>query len=77
MVTDVAGQPIIAILKGQAIRQKDCSTLGDGTDWSPETSIANYQPTLRNILEERRPQVYRWKSLELCSLRGVVGEITV
>jgi len=33
MVTDVAGQPIIPILKGQAIRQEDCSALEDGTDW--------------------------------------------
>jgi len=27
----------------------------DGTDTFPETSVTNYQSTLRNIPEERRP----------------------
>jgi len=44
---------------------------------SPETSVANYQPMLRNILEERRPQVHRGKRMKLCSLRGFVTEIKV
>ena len=33
----------------------DCMTLEDGTD-SFYRNVGNYQPTLRNIPEERRPQ---------------------
>jgi len=67
--TYVTGQPIDAIFL-------DCLTLEDGMNRLPR-NVSNYQPTLRNILEERRPHVYRWKSLKLRSLRGVVSEITV
>jgi hypothetical protein len=35
----------------------DCLTLEDGKgQTAPETSVTNYQPTLRNIPEEREPQ---------------------
>jgi hypothetical protein len=32
--------------------------LEDGTDRLSETSVTNYVPTLRNIPEEQRPQLY-------------------
>jgi hypothetical protein len=44
VVTDVSVQPVL-----------DCFTLEDGTEmFFSETSVPNYQATLRNISEERR-----------------------
>jgi hypothetical protein len=59
LVKDVLGQPIGTIFKGQAIQKElDCFdrlTIENGTDGSSETSVTNYQSTLRNIPEERKP----------------------
>jgi len=40
-----------------------CLILEDGTD-RPARNVGNYEPTLRNISEERRPQLYRGGSLQ-------------
>jgi hypothetical protein len=53
LLTDVSGQPIGPIFKGQAVFL-DCLTLEDETNKLPETSANNYQCTPRNIPEERR-----------------------
>lgn len=45
------------------------------TAWSmkrapmPETSVNKYPHTLRNILEQRRPQLYRGKRLKFCTVK--------
>ena len=41
-----------------------CLTLEHGTVGCPETSVTNYQPTLRNITEERGPRPHRGGSLK-------------
>jgi hypothetical protein len=38
-----------------------------------EKSISNYQPTQRNIPEERRPQLHRGRSLKYCHKESVTG----
>jgi hypothetical protein len=38
--------------------------LEDGTDRLSETSVTNYVPTLHNIPEEQRPQLYCGRSLK-------------
>jgi hypothetical protein len=45
LVTDIPGQPIHTICKGQA-EAVDCLTLEDGTDWLYR-NVCNYQPMLR------------------------------
>jgi len=51
-MVDVSGQSIDPIFNGQAVM-----TLEDRTDRFRETSVINYQSTLRNIPEEHRPQL--------------------
>jgi hypothetical protein len=54
-VTDVSGQRIGLIFKGQAVLFfLDCLTLKDGTDKCPETSVTNYRSTLRNVPKQRK-----------------------
>jgi hypothetical protein len=52
VIADVSGQSIGSIFKGQAV-----IILEDGADRFRETSVINYQSTLRNIPEEQRPQL--------------------
>ena len=56
LVTDVSGQPNGPIFKGQAVYYSSCIAwpFKMGPIGSPETSVANYQSTLRNISEERK-----------------------
>jgi hypothetical protein len=61
VVTDVSGQPIGSILKGQAIPE-DCLTLEDGTD-RLFRNVGSYQSTLRNMPEKGRSHFHRSKSL--------------
>lgn len=59
VLTDISGQPICRISKGQAFQEKfflDCLTLEDGTNRSSR-NVGNYQPTLRNIQEKRRSRI--------------------
>jgi hypothetical protein len=49
LITDVSGQPICTIFKGQATWTSKIRPI----DWL-ETSVPNYQPTLCNIAEEWR-----------------------
>jgi hypothetical protein len=49
MVTDISGKPISPILKGQA--------------FCPETSVTTCHSTLRNIPEERRPNLHGGRNL--------------
>jgi hypothetical protein len=51
--TDVSGQHIGPIFKNQVVFL-NCLTLEVGNDSCPETSVTNYQSTLRNIPEKRR-----------------------
>ena len=60
VVTDVSGQSVGSILKGQAV-QEDCLRMG--TIGYPETSITNYQSTLFNMPEDRRSHFHRSGSL--------------
>ena len=53
LVTGVSGQPIFLVFKDQAIQQ----ALKVGPIVFPETSVTKYQPTLRNIAEDRRSRV--------------------
>ena len=55
LVTDVSGQRIGPILKGQAV-QEGCLTLEYGPVCCPETSVTKYNSTLRKNPEERRFQ---------------------
>ena len=56
---DVSGHAIGPFLKGPGVQEDffvllvflNCLTLEDGTD-CPETSVRNYQSTVRNIPEE-------------------------
>ena len=48
-------------------------TLKVGSTGCAETSVTNYQSTLRNILEERRPQLHRGGSLK--SRKGKVDPV--
>jgi hypothetical protein len=50
--TDVSGQPVGYIFKGQAVFL-DCLTFQMGPRGCPETSGINYQSTLRKFPEER------------------------
>jgi hypothetical protein len=44
---------------GQHIRTKlDCLTIEEGTAMLSQKSATNYQPTLRNLLQEQRPQLH-------------------
>jgi hypothetical protein len=53
LVTGVSGQFIYLILKDQAIQEAlKVEPIG-----FPETSVTKYQPTLRNISEDRRSRV--------------------
>jgi len=52
VIADVSGQSIGPIFKGQAV-----IALEDGADRFRETSVINYQSTMRNIPEEQRPQL--------------------
>jgi hypothetical protein len=54
LFTDVSGQAMRVIFKGQAVQET--LTLKEGTDTVPETSINSNQHTLRNIPEGRRPR---------------------
>ena len=56
LVTDVSGQRICPILKGQAV-QEGCLTLEYGPVCCPETSVTKYHSTLRKSPEERRFQL--------------------
>ena len=60
--TDVSGQPIGPIFKGQAIRT--AWLLNMGPTGCPETSVTNYQSTLSNIPEERRSHLHSHASLK-------------
>jgi uncharacterized protein YukE len=51
VIADVSGQPICPTFEGQAVM-----TFEDGTDRFRETSVTNYQSTLRHIPEEHRSQ---------------------
>ena len=51
-VNDVSGQPIGPIFKRQTVQI------------SPETSVTNHSPTLRNIPEGRRSHLHRGGSLK-------------
>lgn len=60
---DLSGQTV-TILKGHAVTFFWAAWLLKlGPVGCPETSINNYQNTLRNIPEERRPQLYCGRSL--------------
>jgi hypothetical protein len=53
-VNDVSGKPIGTIFKGQVAQVLNCLILVGGT----ETSLTNYQSTLRKIPEERRSHLH-------------------
>jgi hypothetical protein len=60
--TEVSGQPIGPIFTGQDFQKESLSCwiswpLKMGPIGCPETSVQNYQSTLRNIPEERRSQI--------------------
>jgi hypothetical protein len=48
VVTDVSGQPISPILKGQALQKEGCLSLKDGTD-GLSRNVPKYRSTHRNI----------------------------
>ena len=50
VVTGVSGQPVCPIFKDHTIQE----ALKVGPIGFPETSVTKYQPTLRNIAEDRR-----------------------
>jgi hypothetical protein len=52
LLADVSEQPIGPIFNGQTV-------LKMGQIGCPETSVTNYQSTLRNIPEERRTHLHR------------------
>jgi hypothetical protein len=53
LFTDVSGQPVGPIFKGQVVIR-------------PETSVTNSQSTLRNISDERRCYSHRGEGLKAC-----------
>jgi hypothetical protein len=64
-VTDVSGQSSGSIFKGHAVKLKwtTCS-LNMEPIRCPETSVIDYQSTLRNISEERRFYLHREERLK-------------
>jgi len=53
LVTDVSGQPLSPIFKGQAIDTFfDCLTLEEGS-YRMSRNVRNYQSTLLNIAEQQ------------------------
>jgi len=61
IVTDVSGQPVGTIIKGQTVFL-DCLTIEDGADMLFR-NVGSYQSVLRNISEKRRSNLYRGGSL--------------
>ena len=63
--TDVSGQPIGPVFKGQAV-QSSCTAwpLKMGQLRRTVTSVTNYYSTLPNITEERRSHSHRGGSLK-------------
>ena len=63
LVTDVLGQPIGPIFKGQAVHPRISSwidwPLKIGPEVCPETSATNSQITLRKTPEDRRSHLHR------------------
>jgi hypothetical protein len=53
VVTDISGQHIDPILKGQAVQEETASLLKVETIFPPETSVTNFHSTLFKIPEER------------------------
>jgi hypothetical protein len=49
-LTDISGQPVGSIFKGQAVQE------GDGTDRFSQKSVRNYHSTLHRIPKENRSQ---------------------
>ena len=65
VITDVSGLPIGCILKGPGVQEEeDCWILEDGTVKCHETSVTNYQITLRKISEKRKSRIHRCGSLK-------------
>jgi hypothetical protein len=64
VVTDVSGQPIGPIFKGQSV-QEFCLTLENESDRLPRNG-GNYQSTLHNIPEELRSHLHHGQSLKSC-----------
>jgi hypothetical protein len=66
IVTDFSIQPIGPIFKGQAFQEKSSTVwpLKMGPIGCLETSVTNYQSTLRNVPEERSSRVHLGGSLK-------------
>ena len=62
VATDVSGQPIRPIFKGQSVHT--ARPLKMGRVGYTETSVTKYQFTPRNIPEERRSHLHREGSLK-------------
>ena len=72
LFTDVSGQHINPIFKGQGI-QEECLSLKMGSIVCLETSVNNYKSRLCNTSEERRSPFYNFISnrfLPICSHYG-------
>ena len=68
VVTDVSGQIVGSIFKGEAACL-DCLTLEYGTDSLPEMPITNYQYTLPNIPEEQMSETMQFNTTRAFNLR--------
>jgi hypothetical protein len=67
LVTDVSGQPVGTIFKGQAVFLA-CLTLEDGAGMF--RNVGSYQSVLRKISEKRRSNLYREGSLNSRTVRS-------
>ena len=65
-VTNVSGQPIGPIFKGQAVQEECCLILEDGTDRLSRNVVTYYKSTPCDIPEEWRSQLHRGGSLRSC-----------
>jgi hypothetical protein len=73
LVTDVSGQPIGSIFKGQAVFL-DCLTLEDAQD-RLSRNVSNYQSTLRKIPKERKSHFHHGGSLTSRNETALLNEL--
>jgi hypothetical protein len=67
LVTDVLGQPIGPIFKGQEVKEDETAwTLKVGLIGCPEVLVTNYQSMVHNITEGRRSYLHQNGSLKSC-----------
>jgi len=77
IVSHVSGRPIGHIFRGQADRENSSQTswlLKVGPIGCPR-NVGNYQSTLRNIPEERRPEIWCWGKTALQTFQYLLSVV--